>query len=176
MLLMASENVGRSMLDWWYMDIGCSNHLTGNKQWLVDFGYSKRTKIRCDDDEYLNSRGMGNVRVKLNSGKTVLIKDVWYVPSMNNNLMSVGQLLEKGFSVTMKDNLLQLYDCNQKLIIQSELGRNKTFKVNVATTDTQCRSARSVEEGSDFVTQEIGTSELQKVRTSEFKEFGTWNS
>lgn len=55
---------------------------------------------------------MGNVRVKLNNGKTVLIKDVWYVLDMNSNLISVGQLIEKGFSVTMKDNLSKLCDCN----------------------------------------------------------------
>lgn len=79
---------------------------------------------------------MGNVRVKLNNGKIVLIKDVWYVPSMNGNLMSVGQLLEKCFSVTMKYNILKLYDYNQKQIMQSELGRNRTLKVNVATADT----------------------------------------
>lgn len=55
---------------------------------------------------------------------------------MNSNLMSVCQLIEKGFLVTMKDNLLKLYGCNQKLIMQSEFRRNRKFKVNVATTDT----------------------------------------
>lgn len=64
----------------------------------------------------MNAEGMENIGVKLTNGKIVLIKDVWYVPCMNINMMSVGQLLEKGFSVTMKDNLLKLYDCNQKLI------------------------------------------------------------
>lgn len=87
---MASENVGGSMVDWWYMDIGCSNHMTGNKQWLVNFDFSKRTKIRCVDYEYPNSKGMGNAIVKLNNGKTLLIKDAWYVPSMNKNLMSAS--------------------------------------------------------------------------------------
>lgn len=33
--------------------------LRGNKQWLIDFDYGKRTKIRCVDDEYLNAKGMG---------------------------------------------------------------------------------------------------------------------
>lgn len=111
-LLMASENVGGSMVDWWYIDIGFSNHLTRNKQWLVDFDSGKRTKIICANDEYLNAKGMGNVRIKLSNSKTVLINDVWYVLGMNSNLMSVGQLIEKGFSVTIKDNLLELYDNN----------------------------------------------------------------
>lgn len=50
---------------------------------------------------------MENVRVKFNNGKIVLTKDVWYVPGMNNNLMSLGQLNKKGFSVNMKGNLLK---------------------------------------------------------------------
>lgn len=59
----------------------------------------ERPKIICVDDEYLKVEGMGNVKVKWKNGKNVLIKDVWYVLGMNNNLMSVGQLLEKGFLV-----------------------------------------------------------------------------
>ena len=55
------------------MDTGCSNHLTGNKKWLVDFDSGKSTKIRCADDKYLNAEGMGNVRVILNNGKAVVI-------------------------------------------------------------------------------------------------------
>lgn len=147
---MAYENVGGSMVEWCYMDIACSNHLTRNKQWLVDFDFSKRTKINCVNDENMNAKGMENVKVKLNNGKTALIKDVWYVSGMNSNLMSVGQLIEKGFSVTMKDNLLKLYDCNKKLIMQYELGGSKTFKVNVPITDTQCFSARNVEGESEL--------------------------
>lgn len=84
-LLMAFENVAGSMVEWWYMDTVCSNYLTGNKQWLVDFDSGKRTQIICVDDEYLDVRGMGNVRMKLNNGKIVLFKDVWYVPGMIAN-------------------------------------------------------------------------------------------
>ena len=75
---------------------------------------------------------------------------------MNRNLMSVGQLIEKGFSLTMKDNLLNLYDCNQKLVMHFELGRNMTFKVNVAITDTQCLSARSAEGESELWHKRLG--------------------
>lgn len=89
----------------------------------------------------MNAEGMRNVKVRVKNGKTVLIKDVWYVPIMKRNLMSVGQLIEKGFSVTMKDKLLRLYDSDQKLIMQSEQGINRTLKVNVETTGTKCLCA-----------------------------------
>src|SRR3954471_19377095 len=114
--------------------------LDWTKQWLIDFDSERRTKIRCADDKYLYAKGMGNVKVKVKNGKTVLIKDVWYVPGIKNNLMSVGQLIEKGFSVIMKNNLLNLYDSNQKLIMQSGQGSNRIFKVNVETAETDCLS------------------------------------
>ncbi|XP_050903136.1 uncharacterized protein LOC127115709 [Lathyrus oleraceus] len=75
-LLMASESDGAYLVDWWYTNTACSNHLIGNKQWLFDFDSRKRTKIKCADDKYLNTKGMGNVKVKVKNGKIVLIKDV----------------------------------------------------------------------------------------------------
>ncbi|XP_050875303.1 uncharacterized protein LOC127078936 [Lathyrus oleraceus] len=129
---------------WWYIDTGCSKHLTGNKKWLVDFDSRKRIKIICADDKYLNDEGMGNVRVVLNNGKRTLIQNMWYVLGMKSNLMIVCQLVEKGFSVTMKDNILNLYDCNQKLIMKSEQGRNRIFNVNVKTANSECLSTTSV--------------------------------
>lgn len=75
---------------------------------------------------------------------------------MNSNLISVGQLLEKGFLVTTMDNLLKLYDHNKKLIMQSKHGRNRTFKVNVATPNTLCLSATSVEGESELWPKRLG--------------------
>lgn len=123
---------------------------------MVDFDSDRKTKIKCANDECHNTKGMGNVQVKLKNGKAKLINNVLYVLGMNNNCINVGKLLEKYFSVIMKDNLLKLYDCNQKLIMQSELGRNMTFKVNVVIADTQCLSATSVEGESELWNKRLG--------------------
>lgn len=72
MLLMESENAIGTMVDLWYMDTGCSNHLTVDKQWMVDFEYGRKTKIKCVDVEYLNAEGMGNVKVKLKNAKNCI--------------------------------------------------------------------------------------------------------
>ena len=71
------------------MNTGCSDHFTVNKKWLVDFDSRKSTKIRRDNDKYLNAECMGNVRVVLNNGKTTLIQNVLYVLGMKRNLKSV---------------------------------------------------------------------------------------
>lgn len=58
------------------MDIGCSNHITENKQWLINFNYNKRTRIKCANDEYLIAKGLGNVLVKMEDGIILLIENV----------------------------------------------------------------------------------------------------
>jgi len=37
-----------------------------------------------------------------NDGKTIIIEDVMFVLGMKYNLLNVGQLIDKGFLVTMK--------------------------------------------------------------------------
>src|ERR1051325_4626860 len=100
---MSYESYCGYMVDWWYMGIGCSNHKTKIKQWLIDFDSRKRTKFICVGENYLIVEGMRNVKVKVKNGNIVLIKVVWYVPSMKRNRMSVRRLIKKGFSVTIKN-------------------------------------------------------------------------
>jgi hypothetical protein len=68
----------------------------------------------------------------------------------------VGQLIEKGFSVIMENNLLTLYDSNQKIIMKSEKGSNRTFKVNVETVEAECLSAESSEGDSKLWHKRLG--------------------
>ncbi|XP_058750702.1 uncharacterized protein LOC131623675 [Vicia villosa] len=90
LILMASDSDNSELLEWWYMDIGRSNHMTRNKQWLIDFDSRKIIKVKCVDDKFVNAKGMRNVGIKVKNDKTILVKDVWYVPGMKRNLMSVG--------------------------------------------------------------------------------------
>ncbi|XP_050914732.1 uncharacterized protein LOC127129622 [Lathyrus oleraceus] len=112
---------------------------------------------------------MGNVKVKVKNGKTALIKDVWYVPGMKINLMNVGHLIKKGFSVIMKDNLLKLYDSDQKLIMQTEQGSNRIFKVNVEATETKCLSVEGVKGDCELWHKRSGHPNFRSLRYLSYK-------
>jgi len=118
----------------WYLDIGCSNHMTGHKEWLGDFDENRRSKIKLADSKTLSAEGMGNILIQRKDGKIKLIKNVLYVPGMRCNLMSVGQLVEKGFSVSMKGGMLKLFDPSLKLVLRSSLSINRTFQANIKAT------------------------------------------
>ena len=81
-------------------------------------------------------------------GRQAMIIDVLYVPGMKNNLISMGQLLEKGFSMKMSNRSLEVYDTTKKMIMKAPLARNRTFKVNLNTIEPQCLSAVTLSDDS----------------------------
>jgi len=55
-------------------------------------------------------KGRGNICFSQKDGKEGIKKDVYYEPDLKNNILSMGQLLEKGYSIFMKDQILHLND------------------------------------------------------------------
>nr|BBP47129.1 putative gag-pol polyprotein [Torenia fournieri] len=86
----------------WLIDSGCTNHMTYNKQLFRDMSSKINSKVRVGDGKYISVHGKGTVAISTYSG-TKLISDVLYVPDINQNLLSIGQLMKKGFKVIFED-------------------------------------------------------------------------
>lgn len=138
---MITTNEGKIVSDIWYLDIGCSNHMTGNKDWLVDFDSSKRTSVKCASSKSMVAEDMGNIMLQRENGKVVIIENVFYVPRTSYNLISIRQLIEIGFFVTMKDEKLKLFDRKERLILTSPLSKNMTFRTSISIAEADCLNA-----------------------------------
>jgi len=80
----------------WFLDTGCSNHMTGNKTWLREVDLGRNTKVKLADHRVLLAQGMRNIAFEGRNGKMTIIEEVLYVPGMQCNLLSVGQFIQKG--------------------------------------------------------------------------------
>ncbi|XP_014523446.1 uncharacterized protein LOC106779764 [Vigna radiata var. radiata] len=85
----------------WYLDSGCSNHMTCNKDWMINIDETRKSKVRVADNSTLQVEGIDNVVVKRKNGAFVIIKNVLLVPEMKCKLLSIRQLVENGFTMTM---------------------------------------------------------------------------
>jgi hypothetical protein len=95
MLMMAQHKKVTNTSDQvWFLDSGCSNHLIGTKEWLFDFDDSFREIVKLGDNSTMSVLGKGNVKLCL-QGKISVITDVYYLPNLRNNLLSIGQLQKK---------------------------------------------------------------------------------
>ncbi|KAJ0464501.1 putative RNA-directed DNA polymerase [Helianthus annuus] len=99
--LIATQENRRNRLEDWIVDSGCSNHLTGEKERLknpIKYGGS-RVIVIADNSKH-SIANIGDVAFsKNNSKKEMLLKDVYHVPGMKKNLISVPQMTSEGYYV-----------------------------------------------------------------------------
>ncbi|XP_006603521.1 uncharacterized protein [Glycine max] len=137
MLMATTSNESSNDISW-YLDSGCSTHMTGRKEWFIRFDDSSKSKVHFADDNSLTVEGIGRVAFRDTNGKETIIEEVLYVFGLKTNLLSLGQLLQKGFVMTMEDNCLKVFDRNQKLVIQANLSQNRTFQIGMNILKHQC--------------------------------------
>ncbi|KHN42907.1 hypothetical protein glysoja_046982, partial [Glycine soja] len=109
-LLMVTTKTGVDAEDQWYLDTGCSTHMTGHKDWFVSLDESVNHKVRFADDSTIRVEDHDKVVIKRRDGTVSYIEDVLYVPNMRCNLLSLGQLLEKKYRMVMEDKEMKIYD------------------------------------------------------------------
>jgi hypothetical protein len=59
------------------------------------------------------------------------ITNVYYIPAIKHNMLSVSQLIEKDYSFFMKDYNLTFKDYNERLISFMKMSKNKMFSLNI---------------------------------------------
>jgi len=65
--------------------------------------------------------------------------NVLFVPEMKCNLLSIGQLVQKGFTIVMGNyEKVKCFDVNKNMILRSKISKNRTFQVNLKAVDAQC--------------------------------------
>ncbi|KAL5135729.1 hypothetical protein HKD37_03G008575 [Glycine soja] len=47
---------------------GCSNHMTGHKEWLVNFDMKKRSKVKFTDNRVIEAKGTDDVLIQWKDG------------------------------------------------------------------------------------------------------------
>jgi len=122
--------------------------MTGNKVWLREVDPGRNTKVKLDDHRTLTTKGMWKIDIEGKNGKITIIEDVLYVLGMQCNLLSVGQLIQKGYLIIMKDNSLKLFDKNSRLVFKTPLAKNMTFQTNMKVVELNCLSAIMKDEDS----------------------------
>ena len=78
----------------WYLDSGCSRHMTGDSTLLTEFVERAGPSITFGDDSKGYTMGYGLI-----SKENVIIETVALVEGLKHNLLSISQLCDKGNEV-----------------------------------------------------------------------------
>lgn len=122
----------------WYLDNGASNHMTGNRDYFKIIDESITGNVRFGDDSRIDIRGRGSILFMSKSGDKRVIADVYYLPELKSNIISLGQATESGCDVRMREDYLTLHDKNGSLIVRAKRSPNRLYKVLMKIVDTKC--------------------------------------
>nr|DAD41107.1 TPA_asm: hypothetical protein HUJ06_015430 [Nelumbo nucifera] len=118
--------------DVWFLDLGCSNHMCGDKALFCDFTESFRQMVKLGNNSKMTVMGKGNIKLKMN-GLNHIVTKVFYVPELKNNLLSIGQLQGKGLAILIQHGKCKAYHPKKGLIIQAEMSANRMFTLLAAS-------------------------------------------
>lgn len=132
----------------WFLDSGCSNHMSGDKELFVSMDEKFKHSVKLGNNKRMEVIGKGNVKLVLN-GATYVIREVYYVPELKNNLLSLGQLQEKGLTIMIQRGTCRVYHDERGLIAECKMSRNRMFvlfdQTNEATRRQRCMQITSNE-------------------------------
>lgn len=102
----------------WYLDTGCNNHMCGDKKAFSELDESFRNTVKFGDNSTVSIMGKGRVTLRTKENSTHIIFHVLFVPDLKTNLLSVGQLQEERYEISIKNGVCRIHDTKLGLIAQ----------------------------------------------------------
>ncbi|KAH9745480.1 hypothetical protein KPL70_004087 [Citrus sinensis] len=140
-LLLARNDTSGGQENTWYLDTGASNHMSGNRSMFVQLSEFVNGSVAFGDDLKVPVKGRGNILFRAKDGSHQIISNVYYVPNMKSNILCLGQLLEKGYDIHLKDYSLFLRDDKGNLITKVRMSNNRMFPLNIQNDVAKCLKA-----------------------------------
>ena len=126
--------------DEWWIDSGASQHMTFEKKGLRDYvEFKDPRRVKLADNSILLAYGKGSLRFSIYDGTErveLFLSDVLFVPKIQNKLLSLPVMTEKGASVQFKGQLCELIVKDKHYTIGHKEG--KLFKLNTEPAHKSC--------------------------------------
>ena len=106
--------------------------MTGNENLLMDVNRNLNAKVKMGTGEVVGVAGIGTLVIETKMGRKH-IQEVMLVPGLEENLLSVGQMLEHGYYLLFGGTAVCIYDsCNLNgLVAKVQMTGNRCFPLTM---------------------------------------------
>nr|GEX03114.1 retrovirus-related Pol polyprotein from transposon TNT 1-94 [Tanacetum cinerariifolium] len=98
----------------WYLDSGCSRHMTGVKSYLHKYMEQPRPKVVFGDDSTCTSEGYGSIKCN-----GIVFTMVAFVNRLKYNLISISQLYDAKYIVQLDEKKGTIFNSNKEIVMIS---------------------------------------------------------
>ncbi|KAA3469284.1 Integrase, catalytic core [Gossypium australe] len=93
----------------WLIKNGCTHHMASDEGMFRELDTSFVSKVRIGNGNFIEAKGRGKVVINTHSSNKT-ISDVLFVHDIDQNLLSVGQMIQKGCSLNFKNKSYMILD------------------------------------------------------------------
>ncbi|KAJ4955119.1 hypothetical protein NE237_011902 [Protea cynaroides] len=129
-----------------YSDTGCSNHMCGDKSAFSNLDESYHDNVKFGDNLRISVMGKRKVTIQTKESAIQTISNVLFVPDLKTNLLSIDQLQEKRYEISIKDGVCRIQDENLGLIAEVNMTTNRMFPLYLHNTHHSCFTAKLKDE------------------------------
>ena len=107
--------------------------MTGNIAMFVNLDENVKSEVTTGTDNKVSIMGKGRVSILTRKGEKKFVPDVYYVPSLKCNLLSIGQLINKGYNVFFKYDVRTIMDIppSNNVIAEVQMTSNRMFPLKL---------------------------------------------
>jgi len=144
--LMAGQNFKvclASKKQLWYLDSGCSKHMTGDASKLINLKWKPNGFMTYGDNNQGRILCVGDI----GGDDYVIIKDVLLVDGLKHSLLTISQLYDKGYKIAFEPDLCLITYLKTSEIVLVDKRIKKVYMVNVSciTSSMSCLLSRNDE-------------------------------
>lgn len=138
--------------------------MSGNRVFFVNLDETISGKVRFGDDSRIDIRGKGSIQFIFKEGEKKILHNVYYIPELKSNIISLGQATESGCEVHMKDDVLMLFDQLCGLMVKTIRLKNRLYKVRLQVHENiECLQVVTTEASKWHARLGHGNSETMKM-------------
>nr|GFB40835.1 putative ribonuclease H-like domain-containing protein [Tanacetum cinerariifolium] len=103
----------------WYLDSGCSKHMTGDCSQLINFVHKFLGTVKFGNDHVAKIMGYGDYKIR-----NVTILRVYFVEGLGHNLFSVGQFCDSDLEVAFRQHTCFICNLDGVDLLTGSQGNN----------------------------------------------------
>ncbi|XP_020193459.1 uncharacterized protein [Aegilops tauschii subsp. strangulata] len=130
----------------WYLDTGASNHMSGCREIFSELDVGVRGSVRLGDGNDVQIEGRGTILFECRNGEHLTLSEVYFIPRLRSNIISLGQMDELGCETNIRHGLLRLRDQEGRLIARVQRNGGRLYVLRLTAGRPVCLLSRGADE------------------------------